>query len=118
MTQQTFEWRVSPTEQQISVWDKEATYRAMAVLENALGEEAFRRRIAAIREVDDRQITPVESWDFNDLRRTLVDLKRDIGANQMLDLLRDEIQHGQLAAKQHLSESRGETRPCSTVLLT
>jgi hypothetical protein len=117
MTQQTFQWRVSPTEQQINDWDKEATYRAIAVLGNALGEAAFRRRIAAIREVDESQITPVKNWNFNTLRRTLVDLKRDIGANHMLDLLKDEIQQGQLAAKQYLSESRGETRPCSTVLL-
>jgi hypothetical protein len=42
MTQQTFQWRVSPTEQQIYDWDKEATYRAIAVLGNALGEEEHR----------------------------------------------------------------------------
>ena len=117
MTQTAFPWcRRNPTPQQILDWDKEATYRAVGVLEEKLGPEGFRKKVATLREIEPGQVTPTSSWDFNDLRRTLVSLKEEIGAPAMQELLGDNISTSVKNIKQYITESKGETRPCSTVL--
>jgi|APSaa5957512622_1039677.scaffolds.fasta_scaffold33935_2 hypothetical protein len=118
MTQATFPWcKRYPTEQQILEWDKQATYRAIGVLEEKLGEEKFRNQVATLKGIDINQVTPTSSWDYDELRQTLVSIKEDIGAPAMQELLGDNISTSVKNVKQYISESKGETRPCSTVLL-
>ena len=112
-----FQWQITPTVEQIVQWDMEATYRAMAVLQDALGEDTFRERVAKLRSIEKDTIAAIKSWEYDILRKTLVDLKNDIGTSAMKELLADSIEQGMIAAKQYFSESQGKTRPCATVLL-
>jgi hypothetical protein len=112
-----FKCQITPSVEQINQWDREATYRAIDVLQDALGKEIFLQRIADLRGIEKDKMPPVKSWEYNTLRNTLVDLKIDIGASAMQELLGDSINHGIKAARQLFLESQGKTRPCSTVLM-